>query len=461
MRTKKYRKLCVDGGRTASFPIPRTTSGIFVRERRALQHYQFASNILIPLPSHHIARRAWVFQERLLSTRVLNFTRSEIVWECKTVMDCQCKRMKLYEKYHNEDVADDPENESDLPLQLAELSSQTLKLFFEDQISSEHISSKGLVLLWTNVVSHYSALQLSHPKDRLPALSGLAKRFELKEILGDYVAGLWTKHFDRLLCWDIVQTRGPRNRSAGYIAPTWSWASVSDVFYPSFWHVHEGTIIESSIIVGSVLEIAIRPAGADPTGAVSGGVLELAGPVVESKLLIRPFERLSRVRRTETGLTSGSSSDSESESESESTVSEPSPDRPFEIHPYRYRILHEETGSQLNFRPDSISELDVLMKEHTVTLLLWAVRNGPWESGDTEAFSCFVLLPVPENEGVYTRLGLLHYYESSEEEPTPAKKWFGDSSVRPVSLNFLEVSFIFRIVLSSGFVAIFSEFWTT
>ena len=73
-----------------------------------------------------------MFQERLLSTRVLNFTRSEIVWECKTVMDCQCKRMKLYEKYHNEDVADDPENESDLPLQLAELSSQTLKLFFRE-----------------------------------------------------------------------------------------------------------------------------------------------------------------------------------------------------------------------------------------------------------------------------------------------------------------------------------------
>ena len=447
MRTKKYRKLCVDGGRTASFPIPRTTSGIFVRERRALQHYQFASNILIPLPPHHIARRAWVFQERLLSTRVLNFTRSEIVWECKTVMDCQCKRMKLNKKYHH-DAAD-------------ELTSQTLKLFFEDQISGEHMSSKGLVLLWIHVVLHYSALQLSHPKDRLPALSGLAKHFQSKEILGDYVAGLWTEHFDRLLCWDIVQTRGPRNRSAGYIAPTWSWASVSDVIYPNFWRVHEGAIIESSIIVGSALKVGVRLAGADPTGTVSEGVLELAGPVVESKLLVRPFERLSRVRRTETGLMSASSSDSESESEAESTVSEPSPNRPFETHPYRYQILHEETGSQLDFHPDSISELDVLMKEHTVTLLLWAVRNGPWKSGDTKAFSCFVLLPVPENEGVYTRLGLLHYYESSEEDPIPAKKWFGDSSVRPVSLNFLEVFFIFRIGLSSGFVAIFSEFWTT
>ncbi|KIM94607.1 hypothetical protein OIDMADRAFT_72987, partial [Oidiodendron maius Zn] len=143
------------------FSIPHTTSGIFVRERRALQHYQFSSDFLIPLPSNHIARRAWVFQERLLSTRVLNFTRSEIVWECKT-----------------EDVADDPENESDVPLQLAELSTQTLKLFFEDQISVEDLSSKGLVLLWVNIIIHYSALQLSHPKDRLPALSGLAKRFQ-------------------------------------------------------------------------------------------------------------------------------------------------------------------------------------------------------------------------------------------------------------------------------------------
>ena len=351
-------------------------------------------------------------------------------------------------KHGNEDLAEEPIYELGFVPgdSKTELSSQTLKLYFEEQVSKEGMSSEGVVLVWTNIVFHYSALHLSNPNDRLPALSGLAKGFRVMGLVGTYVAGLWTKHLDRMLCWGVPITHVPGNRQAGYIAPTWSWASIPDsIYFSNLWEDKNDTLVAFSTIVGSVVEVEVTCAGADPTGAVSEGFLVLSGQVVEAKLLIRPFDRFSRVRNAQTGLPSGS----ESDSESESSVSDASPDHHLKNgHPYDYRILHEETGSRRDFVPDSISELDVLMKEQTVMLLLWTVREGPWGLNDKTAFSCFVLLPVPDHDGKYTRLGLLHYYELNQEEPIPAKKLFGDALVQSVSLNFLDafLSFVlFRV----------------
>lgn len=34
--------------------------------------------------------RAWCFQERLLSKRVVHFTKSEMLWDCKSICHCEC-----------------------------------------------------------------------------------------------------------------------------------------------------------------------------------------------------------------------------------------------------------------------------------------------------------------------------------------------------------------------------------
>ncbi|KAM5343636.1 hypothetical protein ACJ41O_012173 [Fusarium nematophilum] len=36
--------------------------------------------------------RAWVFQERILSPRILHFAQNELVWECRTAISCDCRR---------------------------------------------------------------------------------------------------------------------------------------------------------------------------------------------------------------------------------------------------------------------------------------------------------------------------------------------------------------------------------
>jgi hypothetical protein len=43
------------------------------------------------LESSLLLERGWVYQERLLSPRVIHFTDREISWECQVVSDCHCK----------------------------------------------------------------------------------------------------------------------------------------------------------------------------------------------------------------------------------------------------------------------------------------------------------------------------------------------------------------------------------
>ncbi|KAN0089660.1 HET domain containing protein [Hyaloscypha variabilis] len=429
MSTKRFRQLWAVGGGSAPFPLPRTTSGIFVRNHGALMHEEFASDFLLPLPPNHISSRAWVFQERLLSTRVVNYTSEEIVWECKTAVDCQCKRVKIYDKkpswgphtYSTSDSKSDsnPENAPGLPEKFA-ASSQTLKIFFENQILDKNMSSEGLVLVWTNVVFHYSSLHLSNPNDRLPALSGLARVFRFKELLGEYVAGLWTEHLDRMLCWSYPSHCVPGNRPAGYIAPTWSWASIQGgVYFSNLWDDKAGILGAYSTIVGSVQDVGVVRAGQTQP--------ELCLMAISPCQVSWP-PRTPREKPSELDLDSKSeSSDSDSDSDASTNYYRESE------HPYGYRIVREGIDLRQPFVPDSISELDVLMKEHTVTLLLWAVRDGPWTKADTRAFSCFVLLP--HQDGRYTRLGFLQYHEINQEDQEPTKTWFGDTPTRSVLAN--------------------------
>jgi hypothetical protein len=74
---------------------------------------------------------------------------------------------------------------------------------------------------WLSIVEEYSAKMITHPTDRLPALSGIAQI--MQERTGDeYIAGLWRRDLVAGLLWARVYTR---SRASTYVAPTWSWAS--------------------------------------------------------------------------------------------------------------------------------------------------------------------------------------------------------------------------------------------
>lgn len=86
-----------------------------------------------------------------------------------------------------------------------------------------------------HAVQHYSQLNLTYEKDRLPAISALAQRLQPLRDDHTYIAGMWSKSLNRDLIWRVRQ--GPPQPRPNTKHPTWSWASVKqgiiwdDVYY--------------------------------------------------------------------------------------------------------------------------------------------------------------------------------------------------------------------------------------
>lgn len=148
-----------------------------------------------------LMRRAWVLQERLLSPRVLYFTRHETIWECKIDMQCEC-------------------GDRDVKL-------DWIKFDFRRGFDELEVQ---ITEAWHQVVNAYSVLNLTKESDKLPALSGLAAKVAaVRKPDSHYLAGLWSDSIYHDLLWKVSMPLEdlPDRRTAEWRAPTWSWASLS------------------------------------------------------------------------------------------------------------------------------------------------------------------------------------------------------------------------------------------
>ncbi|KAH8812382.1 HET domain protein [Xylogone sp. PMI_703] len=175
--------------------------------------------------------RGWVFQEWLLSRRIVYFTPAGAFFECQE------------SKPVNERGEVSPnwtENDSEATLQQM---GKNAFLFKAASINS----------LWYQIVESYSALSLSRPEcDRLVALTGVAKEFrEAMERTPsspvnatvncgpEWVAGIWLRDLHRGLLWE-QKFGSDCNRLPLAQFPTWSWASI---LCPVFWNnLHDARV---------------------------------------------------------------------------------------------------------------------------------------------------------------------------------------------------------------------------
>jgi hypothetical protein len=127
--------------------------------RRDISHYELQSCMdTYYTEVYYMAyplTRAWAFQEHLLSPRIAHFTTRELVWECSTTMSCCCSPTITISPGLQKKVA---------PL----LGNNTCKLSIE--------LDQDLFILWYEEVSCYMTKYLTKESDRLPALSGVAKK---------------------------------------------------------------------------------------------------------------------------------------------------------------------------------------------------------------------------------------------------------------------------------------------
>jgi hypothetical protein len=210
------------------------TYKISVRQRRKYLETNFEMGLL-PL-----SMRAWAFQERLLSTRVIHFADDLLYWECLNGRMCESK-----------DGLNNP---------------------FDNAVNSILYDSSGsrkvheAARIWHMIVEDYTSRKLTFSKDILPALQGVAKHMQ-KERRCAYYAGLWEDDFHHDLLWSVEQCSTVRQSE--YRAPSWSWASTEGGVT---WRFRNDRVdkcqAESSIVMAETI-----PSGDDPLGEITSGKL--------------------------------------------------------------------------------------------------------------------------------------------------------------------------------------------
>lgn len=162
-----------------------------------------------------LSRRAWAMQERILSSRTIHFTATQIYWECRSLFWAENGDTCIplgYEGFQRSSSFIDA-------LRLLE----TKILRSEDRSTTDNAVCLFL-RSWTEIVAHYSRLKLTHPGDRLSAIAGVACLASLL-MPGDYLSGIWGCDLSNGLFWTPREhtMHVPVVRSA----PSWSWASTS------------------------------------------------------------------------------------------------------------------------------------------------------------------------------------------------------------------------------------------
>jgi hypothetical protein len=177
-------------------------------------------------------KRAWTFQEYLLSPRIVFVGHQNLMWECS---ESRCDEII-----------------------------GPLKAFPGSIASKAHLSAVGSITLpentlaaqlksvgdWEQLIHDYRARALTQPKDRIMAFAGIAQAAHSSNRM-TYMAGSWEQMFPFSFTWSVFFRKPSktetREASAGIVreavtdaAPSWSWFSVPIFTHHEFaFHVNQ------------------------------------------------------------------------------------------------------------------------------------------------------------------------------------------------------------------------------
>jgi hypothetical protein len=158
--------------------------------------------------------RGWVFQERMLSPRLLQCNYGEFAFECLETSRCECKsNFAPHEK------------NSTSGLKVSSFANRV-------RLRGDFVPGEleAAMNCWSDMVESYSLLKLTMSKDVLPAIAGCAQLLSLRSGYR-YIAGMWEETLAIDLLWHLVPSgkrKWPEQRQTAHewTAPSWSWASV-------------------------------------------------------------------------------------------------------------------------------------------------------------------------------------------------------------------------------------------
>jgi hypothetical protein len=192
--------------------------------------------------------RAWALQERVLSQRVLTYSLGGIAFQC----------------------AEGKEN-------ILTNSNEVMHRIHRYRLPGP--PSEPPVSHWNILVTSFCSRDLTNPRDKLPAIAGLARRYHklTKGKNGRYLAGLWENHLEAGILWrrsEDLFGEMFRNVIIGtaksYRAPSWSWAAIDGIVS---YLVAVGARHDQTKIIECTTELAT----ADPFSSVLVGKLRISG----------------------------------------------------------------------------------------------------------------------------------------------------------------------------------------
>ncbi|KAJ4208907.1 hypothetical protein NW759_013508 [Fusarium solani] len=249
-------------------------------------------------------KRGWCLQESLLPNRRLCFTGDEMIWECLCRKICECghilwrpqpfqfQRLATSFKAGRFKAKVNPSN----PLPVI--------TFYQESCMRD--PERGNLSIaherWRDIVTEYSSRSVSRRKDKLNALSGLAKLVRETLQADEYAAGLWKREFHFDLAWGanwfhpyiepqeflkpVTNQDTNRDDELGGI-PSWSWASVDRPITYNFdepLRYSQYTLILSNCVKVERLSCQTEPP-CDETSAVISGKAVLTASMIPAKLV--------------------------------------------------------------------------------------------------------------------------------------------------------------------------------
>lgn len=211
-----------------------------------------------------LSKRAWTLQEGLLSPRVLHFAEDQIYWRC-----LEEELVETSPEWYGRTERWEP--------------SATATRGLHRLIESEKFS----LAIWYDIVDDFAQRNLSYQKDRLVALSGVAKQAAKSMGLPphSYKAGLWESDLYRGLLWSNQNSSSSRMCCVPqdeYVAPSWSWASISTTYMIQFGHTYiYGHLVNGARLIDEIAdiqEVCTETVNHEPFGLVQRGFMKIVGP---------------------------------------------------------------------------------------------------------------------------------------------------------------------------------------
>jgi hypothetical protein len=242
----------------------------------------------ISLIDQPLWKRGWVYQERLMTPRMLVFGDDRIYWQCHERMENE------YLPHGLPGSGETYDEDAKTPFTLTEtvLRSKPSSTATDEELSKLHFE-------WYKIVENYSMTDLTYPeKDKLAAIAAIAGRFD-RVLPGRYYAGLFEADLPIGILWESsgytradthwdmidrsLEVMLESDRDPEYRAPTWSWASLDGqtMFIIAEW-AHEGHRFQASwstLATVNEVSVELKDPG-NPYGQILSGELVISGVLI-------------------------------------------------------------------------------------------------------------------------------------------------------------------------------------